>query len=541
MTIEETVRKKIDAFTESKIERGIAKIFPQMAERRLKSAVNHFIISSYWESASTKSSTFEEYSPGIADIDSSLAFGERSRMVDRSHAQIRNTPIAAGLVNRIVNHSVGPNGLIFHPQIDADVLGMNPKQKLNWERQASSWFRMWAESVESDFERKLNFYEQTNLALRSELSSGDCFDLILDLKRPGSPFRTKTQLVEGERVSNPDNLTNSDSITEGIEKSEDGVPEFYHFSKYHPGNVNSSGRAQKWDKRRVFGEKTGQRYILHHFVQQRPGQTRGIPILGPITEKLLNLNRYSKAELLAAVLNSYYTLVITGEKQNTDFVKTAPIVGGITRTSDQKLTLGSGSIFRIGQNEKVEGFDPARPNHLYMPFFESLVMEIGAYCGVPKSIILMAFDKSYSASRGEVILFWVTVLAYRVRKAIGRCQPIWEALLDELVADGKIYAPGYFRDERIRRAYRGSGYDQWAGPVREAIDELVEARAAEIKIKNHLKSRKMIAAEKDAKDWETVVFKQLAHENQLLKIEGMDGSSDSDLLQDLQDDSDNQE
>lgn len=514
------VKQKVNRHLASKFEQAILRISPQLAVKRVSAVVDYMMTAYSFDAASKISSSFEQYSVGVGDADTAMDFGERATMIDRSHDQIRNTPIAGGIINRIVDHAIGPNGLTFHPQIDAAVLGMTPDQKIAWEKKAKYWFQMWAESKEADMMRGLNFYEQTNLALRSEFESGDCFDLILGEDRPGSPFNLKIQTVEGAMVSNPNGSQNTESLYEGVQKDAFGVPEKYWFSKYHPGNIRAYGVSNTWDARNIFGSTSGRRHILHHYVQLRPGQTRGIPLLGPVTEKLLNMKRLSNSELLAAALNSLYTIIISAPKQNTKINKQAPIAD-TTPNSKDKLAMGPGSIFRIGPNDRVEGFDPKRPNQLYMPFFEAMVMEIGSYCGVPKSLILMTFDKSYSASRGEVILFWVTVLAHRVRKAVGRCQPIWEALLDELVATRKIYAPGYFRDEQIKKAYRGSAYNQWVGPVREAIDELVEAKAAESKITSGIKTRKIITAEKEGKDWETEVFAQLKHEHDLLVAAGM--------------------
>jgi lambda family phage portal protein len=522
MTSLADIKQIIERHTGSKVERAIAKLSPGIANRRFQSTLDRAMAIYHWQGASKVSAEFEKFTTGISDADSAVDWGQRDTLVDRSRDHIRNVPIASAIINRIVDHAIGPNGLTFHPQIDHIALGMDLQQKAAWERKFSEYYKLWSESYECDYTRQLNFPEKTNQTLRSQLEGGDCFSVLTDMVRPGSPFRLKIQTVEGEMVSNPNSEQNSTTLIDGIRKDADGVAQKACFSKYHPGNLRAYSQAQSWVEREIFGSVTGRRNILHHYVQLRPGQTRGIPILGSVTGKLLNLNRYSKAELLAAVLNSYYTLVIKGNKQSTNLNKKSPLSNESGNSTANKIALGSGSIFRIGTNEEIQAFDPKRPSTGYLPFFESLVMEIGAHCGTPKSSVLMAYDKSYSASRGEVILFWVTVLAHRIRIAIGLCQQAAEALLDELVANGKMYAPGYFRNPLIQNAYRGSGYSQWTGPVREAINELQEAKANETAILAATKSRKMITAETSGKDWESAVYNQLLHEHALLVAAGIE-------------------
>ena len=156
---------------------------------------------------------------------------------------------------------------------------------------------------------------------------------------------------------------------------------------------------------------------------------------------------------------------------------------------------------RVSDGTKIDSFDSKRPNLSYISFFEAMVAEIGASAGVPKSLILMSFDKSYSASRGEVLLAWVYFLSKRTHMAVNFCQPVYEALIDEAVAKDMISAPGYFTSGRTRQAYLGSAYNQWTGPTRPAIDELKEAKAHELYNSMGTQSLSEITAKTTGKDW----------------------------------------
>jgi lambda family phage portal protein len=362
-----------------------------------------------YDSGSITSAVFQEYITTVTDADSSVLY-DRDRIIARSRDNVRNVPIAKGIIDRTCDHAIGDRGLALHPQIDKEFLGKTTEEAVLWENQAEQEWKYFSESKESDYNRILNVAEKTKLTLQSELEGGDCFTILTNVKRSGSEYDLKLQSVEGEYVNNPQYNQNSDTLIDGVEKNEKGWPIKYHFSKYHPGDrINS--QSNKWVSRNIFNS-LGQRKILHHYNTIRFGQTRGLPILGTVTSKLLQIGRLSDAELMASVINAYHTIFIQGEAKDTTFTKKSPESNSVL-TENSKLTLGSGTVVRVKPNTKIESFDPKRPNLAFIDFFTSIVAEIGAAVGVPRSLILMQFDKSYSASRGEVLLAWVYFLTKR--------------------------------------------------------------------------------------------------------------------------------
>jgi lambda family phage portal protein len=499
------------------LDKAINYISPKWAKDRLENRYEAQTMSGRYESASTTNAIFQEFITSTTDADSSVTW-DRDRLVQRSRDNVRNVPVATGLINRICDHAIGDRGLTLHPQIDRQTLGISEEQAVQIQRNIEGEWKMFSESKEIDIERTQNFSEKTYLTLKSELEGGDCFTLLTNENRTGSPYNLKLQSLEGEFVSNPDNKVDTEKMVKGVEKDNNGAPIAYYFSRWHSGDRIHVG-SNSWQRRKIFGNG-GRRNILHHQNQIRFGQTRGIPILGPVTGKLVQLERLSSAELLAAVINSYYTIVVQGKVPDTALTKKAPRET-TTLTADDKLTLGSGSIIRAKEGTEFKSFDPQRPNQLFEPFFLAMVAEIGAAIGVPKSLILMTFDKSYSASRGEVLLAWVYFLAKRTHVKVNFCQPVYEAFLDEAIASGRIAAPGYFSDMRIRKAYQGSAYNQWTGPTRPAIDELKEAQANAVYLGLGTQSRHEITAKTTGRDW-IKVNEQLRLENELRVESGLE-------------------
>jgi len=514
----------------------LARYFPSWQRGRYEERLKTEAIAGGYSNAKKASAVFENYITASTDPDSSVDYGQRLTLVERSRELLRDTPVARGLINRICDHAIGARGLVLHPQIDSRALGWTPERATQWQDEAESLWRTWSESAESDVVRTQNFQQKTYLTLQSMLEGGDCFTLFTNLVRAGSDFDLKLQTIESERVSNEDrqedgqvflNGIKKDRV-EGVIKDQYGAPEYYQISNNFPTDYTNF-ESTKWVNRKIF-DSNGRRNILQHYNQIRPGQTRGIPVLGTVTDKLLQLSRYSNAELLAAVISSFYTLVITGEPSNTRQQRISP--QGSDESVNDKLKLGSGSIVRADEGTTFETFETKRPSKLFEPFFVSMVAEIGAAVGVPKSLILMSFDKSYSASRGEVLLAWVYFLAKRTDMAIGLCQPTYEAFLDEVISKGILEAPGYFSDSRIRRAFQGSGYNQWTGPTRPAIDELKEAAANEKYHNMKVKSLTGITAEVTGKDWRRVID-QIMRENSLNVKTGMESEIDQEEVEKL--------
>lgn len=502
------------------IDRVAKYVSPAWARSRMQNREIMSILGGY-QAGSKTDAIFQEFRTGTTDADSSVSW-DRKTIIERNRDNIRNVPIASAISNRIVDHAIGDRGLALHPQIDRESLGFSEDEANSWQEQTEIEWRNFSESYEIDFTREQNFAEITNLTLRSELEGGDCFTLLVNKKRKGSPYDLKLQSLEGEYCSNPNNRPDTSEIVQGIEKDSDGVPTHYWFSRWHPGNKINYG-LNKWQQRKIFGT-SGRRFILHHQNKIRFGQTRGIPVLGPVTGKLLQIGRLSRAELLAAVINSYYTIVVSGKPSDTLPTKKSP-QETTTLTADDNLTMGSGSFIRAKDNVELKSFDPARPSHRFEPFFQAMVAEIGAAVGVPKSLILMTFDKSYSASRGEVLLAWVYFLAKRTHVATSLCQPVYESFLTEAVAKGRIRAPGFFSDYNIRKAYMGSPYNQWTGPTRPAIDELKEARALAVFNNMGTQSLKEITAKTTGRDW-FKVNEQIKREHELRKAAGLETDVD---------------
>ena len=87
----------------------------------------------------------------------------------------------------------------------------------------------------------------------------------------------------------------------------------YHICNTYPNsNLYTKKRMEKGQG--FLGDRTGAPGVLMIFETERAEQYRGVPYLAPVIESLKQLTRYSEAEMMAAVINGFFTVFITSEK-----------------------------------------------------------------------------------------------------------------------------------------------------------------------------------------------------------------------------------
>lgn len=456
------------------IDRAISYVAPQTAARRMKARLAMAIAGSYTGASRSKRSMSSWKTTGN-DPDTDI-LGDLPTLRDRSRDLLRNSPLAVGAVGTVVTNAVG-RGLKLQARINRTILGMSDEQAEAWEANTEFEFNLWAESQECDVARTLRFGDLQNLAFRQCLENGESFVLLPRFKRGNFPYGTKIQVIEADRVCNKNFMPDTDTIIAGIEKDNYGAPVRYYVTKQHPGNIRStSANAYTWESFEAFGKETGLRNMIHLYDVKRPGQTRGVPYLSPVIEALKMLDRYTDAELMAAIVTGMFTVFVETETGANDLSAFLPSAETGATATDEDYKLGNGAIVGLARGEKISTANPGRPNSAFDPFVKAILQQIGAALEIPYEILIQHFSSSYSASRAALVQAWRFFLNRRSWLAQNFCQVVYENWLYEAIAMGRISAPGYFRDPRVRKAYSGT---LWIGDAPGQIDPLKEVDAAE--------------------------------------------------------------
>ena len=444
------------------------------------------------------SQRFANWTPGVRDADGDITYDLRE-MRGRSRDLARNAPIARGAVSTMVTYVVG-TGLSVQSRIDAELLGLSDDEASAKQKEFERYFNTWAASPLASEDQQQSFYEQQDLAERSELESGDAFALLVKSKAPRSiwPYQLAVQIVEADRVCNKDRAMDNDEMTQGIVKR-NGIPYSVMIADRHPGRVIGSVTTQ-WKEVPFYGN-TGRRNVLHLMHKERPGQTRGVPWLAPIVAKIKQLDRYSDAEVDAAVNAATMAVFAQMDADAFDDLFNAEAqTAYIDNVKSQPGTIESGRVISTLPGETITSPTPGRPNPAFEQFFLAVNNEIAMGLGLPRDVLLKAFNASYSASRAALMDAWRTYKVRRFRRASRFCQPIYEEIIADGVAMGHLVAPGFLVDPMIRAAWLGSF---WSGDGPGALDPLKEATAAEKRIGIGQTTLPQEILAYDGGDWET--------------------------------------
>lgn len=457
-------------------------------------------------------------------------------------------PVATAAINTNRTKVVG-TGLTLKSTVDRDVLGMSPEAAKEWQRKTEAEFRLWSSKKQNCDALGLNTFEGLQqLNLKSWLLSGDVVVLIKRYKpTPTNPYSLRLHIIEADRVSTPAKFRGGYSgssinegkvpdgqpgagnkIYDGVEVDSDGRVVAYYICNTYPNQITAD--KAEWTRVTAYGEKTGLPNILHIMDSERPDQYRGVPYLAQVIEPLLQLRRYTESELMAALVQSFFTAWIetntnpdkipfneVGNGDITDIPGENPSEGedGLSE-SPNEYEMAPGTVIHLEEGETVKFGTPNIPTAGFETFVKTLCKLVGSALEIPYDVLIKEFNSSYSASRGALLEAWEAFKMRRKWFVDDFCQPIYEIWLAEAVAIGRIKAPGFFDDPLIRLAWSGAN---WRGPIQGQLDPKKEAEAQILLISKGIKTHEQVTRELGGGDWAENV-EQLALENEMLNKAG---------------------
>lgn len=280
--------------------------------------------------------------PGKGSADSDL-LPELDTIVARSRDLSRNHGIAAGAMQTLSDNIVG-TGFRLSAKPDYRLLGKTKEWEEEWQAHVESLWRSWSETFECDAAKSLTFQGLTTQVFKSCLINGEALAIPLWLK--DRKFSTAIQLVEPDRLSNPNGQTDSKTLRGGIEIDKYGAPVAYYIQKDHPGDF-WTGTAS-WERIPAF-TSFGRRRVLHVHDISRIGQSRGKPVFSSIMPMFKMLDHYERSELQAAIVNAMIAAFIEtpmdGESLNELFGGSSDDY--LSAKKDWQVKLEGGSIIPV--------------------------------------------------------------------------------------------------------------------------------------------------------------------------------------------------
>lgn len=471
-----------------------------------------------------------------------------STLRQRGRMLYMSAPLATSAINTNRTKVIGV-GLTLKASVDRDLLGLSQEEAKAWERRTEAEFRLWASRKQHcDAIGMNNFDSLQQLALSAWLMSGDVFPLFKRYKpTPTCPYSLRIHLVEADRVSTPTeyrsavgsagmtdgvNPNTGNRIYDGVEVDESGMVVAYYIRSTYPWQITSE--PVEWTRVEAYGKRLGLPNILHVMSSERPDQYRGVTYLAPVIEQLLQMRRYTESELMAALVQSFFTAWIVTKTDPSEIplnevgagsISGIPsenpedgtnIEGGGISDDPNEHELGPGTVIHLDDGEDVRFGSPNIPSTGFDAFVKTFCKLIGAGLGLPYDVLIKEYNSSYSSARAALLDAWEDFRMRRKWFVDSFCQPAYEVWLSEAVARGRIKAPGFFGDPLLRAAWCGA---KWIGPVQGSLDPLKEAKAAVLQIQHALKTHEQVTRETGGGDWDENV-EQLTAENAKLAAAG---------------------
>lgn len=463
----------------------------------------------------------------------------RKLLRERTRDLVMNAPLGAAAVNAMNTNVVGA-GLVPMPRIDYEFLGMTRKAAKKLEDLIKREFKIWASSTLCDNNDQNTFYELQQIAFSDWLRNGEEFILLRQEKASDvMPYQLRLKLVEADRICTPGSLggeydgfdrqlKNGNVVMNGVEIAKNGKVVAYHIASGYPGEYGAV--RLKWTRVPKRGEITGNPNILHIYHAERADQYRGVPFLAPVIATLKQLTRYEEAEIMAAVINSFFNIFITtetghdvagfgGVDEEEEENGTGETDNGIygtessTGLQDDEITVGTGTVTELKTGEDVKAVESTHPSANFDSFVSAMCTHVGAALEIAPEVLLKKFSNNFSASKGALNETWKAFTKRRGWFVNDFCQPVYELWFAEAVSKGRIHAPGFFNNPLIRAAYVNA---KWNGPAQGYMNPLQEVNAAVVRIQNGLSTHEDECASMSGGNFEDNV-RTLTVENEMLK------------------------
>ncbi|KQT50328.1 hypothetical protein ASG47_19690 [Devosia sp. Leaf420] len=452
-----------------------------------------------------------------------------------SNARIRDMQRNEGWITSGIDRQVDMlvGGMMrLNSKPDGEALGITPKQAHQLGRAIQSVFRSWAEDpvFRNDAERHLPFAGQMGLMAREFCAMGESIAINRWIDRPGWGFRTAVQVVESDRLSNPNGMPDTEQLRAGVEKDGDNAAIAYHFRRKHPGDtlgVSGDGfrweRVERWDHIGAWERPK----VLHVFDKREPGQTRGVSKLVAVLSKMRMLSRYSESEVRTAAINativgSLYTQL--GAEYAADRLGSDPTPGNDWNAFNQQRAdfygnrnvLDEARFLTLFPTDRLDLNTQPRQTAGYPAFQRAFLQAFAAAIGISYEQLSMDWSQTnYSSARAALNEVWRGVARLRQVLIWGAATPIFAAVLEDALDADMIEIPKGCAD--FYDAPAAWLRCEWIGPGRGFIDPVKEAQASGMRQDGMISTLEKEAAEQGG-DWEMIIEQIAAERAEMARL-----------------------
>lgn len=487
-----------------------------------------------YDAASNSDAHMAAWQPYLWSPDAELNM-YRDRIVARVRDMVRNDGWASGAVTRILDNAIGAD---FRPIAKPDYHALATQTGIkafdaDWAdefgRKVEANWRIWSNDMNnySDAQRSMRMSQMFYLGFRHKLVDGDALAMMQWLPKRVGPGRARyascVQLIDPDRLSNPQLQFDQRHLRGGVEVDEFGVAVAYHIRAAHQGDWWAAEKSVTWE--RVPREtKWGRPIIIHDYDRDRAAQHRGgAGVLAPILQRMKMLIKYDSVELDAAIVNAVFGAYVQSPFDS-EMVENA--LGNSDQLSEyqsqraefhaqRKLSVGDVRMPTLFPGESINTVSATRPNGNFKEFEGAVLRNAASALGVSAQQMSQDWSSvNYSSARAAMLEAWKTLTRRRTDFAMNFCRQIYSAWLEESFdVDDYPLPPGAPAFIEARAEYTRA---LWVGPGRGWVDPVAEKQGAILGMQSGMSTLESEAAENAGLDYEEVLD-QRARERQAFK------------------------
>lgn len=491
-----------------------------------------------YEGADRVGRELASWSPDRRSADGLMGRTEKETLDARGRDMIRNSGMMLGASNTYKDSIVGGQYRL-NAKPNWYVLGLDEKWAVEFQKEVEAKWTLWAESPNNwpDASRKNNFTQLVRLGIGCFFSGGEVLGTSEWRPSVKRPMATCIQMVDCDRLSNPNDTMDTRFLRRGIERNKYGEAVAAWIRDGHPRDAMYP-ESRTWSRVEMY-KPWGRLQVLHLIDQTRPDQTRGVAEMVSVLKETRMGKTFHEIALTNAIVQASYAATIESELPS-DMVFES--IGATTGTNNAALQLMEmvAAYNRGGRNLEIDGVkiphlfpgtklnirNPGQPGGVGTNFEESLHRYISAGLGLSYEEYSHDYSKSnYSSSQAAANNTRRVMLTKKSIVADAMANSIYRLWLEEMFSTDQLECMKALRARDPFFFWQGMNTEalcqaSWIGASAGQVDQMKETQAAKLRIDAGMSTLEDETA-KLGKDWRDVMA-QLAREKALAEELGLD-------------------
>lgn len=463
----------------------------------------------------------EKYPGGLSPIAELLTL-DYWALRQRSNELFHKNLYARGIIRRIVTNVI-TTGLHLESTPDESIIGAPEDSLLDWAENVENRFFLYNDNEKIiDYKQRRTGGEIQRQIMTESLVGGDCLVVLRQSKKYKLPT---VQIVSGDRIFTPPGKMFDDNVVDGVEMDNAGR----HVAFY----VEDKNAPDGYSRIAAYGRNTGrQQAKLIYGADKREDGVRGEPLLSIAMQPIAEIDRHRDATQRKATLNSIVVAAVKRGASNKR--QTAPLSGGGAgrRSKVDVRDADTGETTQITMSDLVPGvnFERLQPDEEVVfynnngvdinfgAFEASIIVGVAWALEIPPEVLLLSFNKNYSASQAAINEFKIYLNKEREKFGNEYCDFVYKDWFRSMVLLDRIEAKGYLAElGSVDRWEYADAWTmaEWSGAIKPSTDQLKATNAYKAQCEEGFNTRERSCRELTGQKYSKVI-RRLKKENQQL-------------------------